>query len=76
LLVNWVNELIFLLDTEGFVTTAITFERVTGRFLSAHLRGYTGSADDRETEVKAATYHDIEITRMEDGLVARFVLDL
>jgi SHS2 domain-containing protein len=76
LLVNWLNELIFLLDTEGFVATAITFERATGRFVSAHLRGYTGSADDREMEVKAATYHDIEITRTKEGLVARFVLDL
>ncbi len=76
LLVNWLNELVFLLDTEGFVASTMAFDRVTSRSVNAHLRGYTGGPEDRETEVKAATYHDIEITKFEEGLVARFVLDL
>jgi SHS2 domain-containing protein len=73
-LVRWLNEVIFLALTEGFLVVDADLEP-TPAGLRGHVRG---SIDARTivTEVKSATYHDLALTRTEQGLRARVVLDV
>jgi SHS2 domain-containing protein len=75
-LVRWLQELIFHLDTDRFVATSFAFETKDNRMLWARLRGYVCAPEDRAVEVKSATYHELDVRRTDDGFVARVILDL
>lgn len=72
LLVELVGELVYLADTEGFVTdsAAVTFE---GRRLHVSLAGRLTAVDPL---VKAATYHDLSFEQRGDTWDARIILDV
>jgi SHS2 domain-containing protein len=78
MLVRLLNELIYLFDTQGFVCTRLAVRAATGRRLEAEAQG--GHFDPARHEVrgvvKAATYHDLAVTRGAGRLHARIVLDL
>jgi SHS2 domain-containing protein len=76
ILVRWLQELIFLLDTKGFVATAFALEENGSRAVAGVLEGYRCGPDERAEEVKSATYHEIEVRRQEDGFIARVIFDL
>jgi len=72
LLVAWIEELIFLADTESFVPEHVDV-RLDGGSLTATLVGRRGPI---EPLVKASTYHGLSFAR-EDGVwQARVVLDV
>lgn len=75
-LIRWLQELIFLLDSERFVAVRCRFDQVTSSIVDAHVSGYCCRAEERQTEVKAATYHDMAITEEGGQWVARVVFDL
>ena len=76
MLVRWLQELIFLADVDGFVMTHADFEAASPNKVCAVLSGYIAPPADRETEVKAATYHGMAVRRDNDDLVAEIVFDL
>ncbi len=76
LLIRWLQELIYLMDAERFVGTAFDLNEPSPGRLEAVVRGYVYRPEDRAEEVKAATYHGLEVTEGPQGCVARVTLDL
>ncbi|MGZ4199271.1 MAG: homoserine kinase [Thermoleophilia bacterium] len=78
LLVAWLNELLYRIDTDGIVFSSFTVEGLTHRYVSARVRG---EPLDRERhrprlDVKAATYHGLSVRRLEHHWEATVVLDV
>ena len=81
LVVNFLNELVFLADTEGFIAAAAS---VSASFkpgaceLTAALLGETLAFErhQRGLLVKAATYHGLKIERAGGMWIAAIVLDI
>ena len=73
MLVEWLEELIFLADTEGFVADTVDEIDVTDTSLRATLSGRNTSV---EPLVKAATYHGLHFSRADESWHARVVLDV
>lgn len=74
LLVEWLNELIFLSETRGMIYSSFDIEHLTDEALDATVRG--ASPRSLKTAVKAATWHGITVERLGDAWVARIVLDV
>ncbi len=80
LLVRWLSELLFRLDTEGMLFTSFAVERVDRTLLRA--RGTArGETIDRtrhalRREIKAVTYHQIRLTRGRSAWRVRIVFDI
>jgi SHS2 domain-containing protein len=73
LLVAWIDELIFLADTESFVSSGSTDVRLNG----SSIRGtVVGTRAPLEPLVKAATFHGIHFAREDSTWQARVVLDV
>ena len=73
LLAAWLEELLFLAETSGFI--ALEAERIdleAGR-IAATVVGYRG---EPRPIVKAATYHRLEFERSERGYRGRVVFDV
>ncbi len=75
-LVRWLQRLILLLEVEHFVATRFDIHEGDEDTVEVRLEGYVCEAEDRATEVKGATYHDIEVAETAEGVTARFVLDI
>ena len=73
LLVAWLEELIFLADTESFVAERADDLQLGARSLAATL---VGRRAPFEPLVKAATYHGLHFARRGDMWQARVVLDV
>jgi SHS2 domain-containing protein len=81
LLIDYLNELIFLFDTRRFLAAEIAPERLTlgspsvleGRILG---EPFDPGRHEAKTEIKAATFHGLEIRRTDSGLEADVVFDL
>lgn len=74
LLVAWLNELVFLGETELWAPDSVEVLEVSSTLLRARCRGRRlGAAPAR---IKAATYHGLEIRRQDSQLVAEVILDV
>jgi len=81
LAVKFLNELVFLADTEGFLPAEarVSVKRAPGRLeLAASLKGETAAFDrhPRGLLVKAATYHDLKVEETGGVWRAEVVLDI
>lgn len=74
LLVDWLNELIYLAETRRQVPTRFDLIEVTDRRVLARLQ--TVPVAEAPSFVKAATYHGLRIRRIDGGLQADVVLDI
>ncbi len=80
LLVRWLSELLFRLETQGILFTAFAVERVDRSMLRA--RGVArGEKIDRarhalRREIKAVTYHQIKLIRGRSAWRVRIVFDV
>lgn len=74
LLVAWLNELIFLSETNHEIYGEFQVERCHDQELVADVRGTPAAA--LRTPVKAATFHELRILETAQGLRARLVLDV
>ena len=74
LLVRWLDELVFLSETEHRVWTDIHVARAEDRSVEAVVRGPTVEA--LRTAIKAATFHDLHVDDLADGIRACVVLDV
>lgn len=74
LLVDWLNELIFLAETERWVATE--FEPKQGGEGELRIGARGVRVDPAPSLVKAATHHGLEVRARDDGLEAEVVLDV
>jgi SHS2 domain-containing protein len=78
LLVNWLNELIYLLDAEG--TLFKNFEIIIITETKLKVRGYGEKINTKKhhlkREVKAATYHQLRIEQTAGGWWAQVIFDI
>jgi len=73
LLVDWLNELVYLADSDGFEPAALEELRLGDGRLSATVAGRRGRP---RPLVKAVSLHGLRYTREDDGWQARVVLDV
>ena len=73
LLAAWVDELVFLAETDRFVPERLVAFELAGKRLTAVAEGHRGAPSPL---VKAVTYHGLEYVRDAHGVRARLVLDV
>jgi homoserine kinase len=78
LLVAWLNELLYRVETDGIVFSRFTVEGLTRRYVSARAQGEPlDQARHRPRfAVKAATYHDLSVRQHEGRWEATILLDV
>jgi SHS2 domain-containing protein len=73
LLVNFLSELLHLMDNENLVFNTFSLT-VVGNALSASMTG--SPILERKKEIKAVTYHNLKIEKKPRGLEAEIVFDV
>jgi SHS2 domain-containing protein len=73
LLAGWLEDLLFLAETEDFVPVRVTRLELTAERLSATIEGRRGRPRHL---VKAVTYHGLRFERQDHGWRAGVVLDV
>lgn len=78
LLVNWLNEVLYLFETGGLFPVDFEVEEVAGNRLKARVVGepFNPQRHTVEREVKAVTHHQLAVERTADGWRARVYVDL
>jgi SHS2 domain-containing protein len=78
LLVEWLTELIYRFDAQGWLFRRYRVRSLDDHRLSGAAEGepYDPDRHTIKTTVKGATYHQMEVTRTGDGWKARVILDL
>jgi SHS2 domain-containing protein len=78
LLVNWLNELVYLFDTEGLLFKAYDVLSVHDHHVEALAQGeiYAEGRHPIKTAVKAATYHQLKIEHHQGVWTAQVIFDL
>ncbi len=78
LLVCWLNELLFFLDSRGLLLVKYDFEVIKETGLKVRAYGEVVDLSRREVgyEIKAATYHDVYVEEGGDGWRARVLFDI
>jgi SHS2 domain-containing protein len=74
LLVDWLNELIYLHEVERETYSQFAIETLSPTKLKAHVTG--GPTKSKTKAIKAATFHDLAIGETANGLVATIVFDV
>ena len=79
LLFSWLEEIPFLLITEGFAIKRLEFDIEENEEYKINATAYGEPLDVKKhnfkVEIKAPTFYDMEI-RQDDGVYLRFLLDL
>ncbi|MDD5653550.1 MAG: archease [Candidatus Omnitrophica bacterium] len=76
LLVNWLNELLSLSAAKGLIFEKISIRKINEQQIEAEVLGTDISNYKVNTEIKAATYHQLKITRNKTGWQAQIILDV
>lgn len=81
LLVSYLNELIFQFDTYGFIgkrIEIITFSNQQSAFIKVKVYGeeFDPDRNERRLLVKAATYHNIKVEKINDKWEIEVVFDI
>ena len=78
LLVNWLSELLYLNDAEGWFFSEFEVERLDDRSLAARVRGeeFDRARHRAQLQVKAITYHQLTLERTAEGWQARVYVDI
>jgi len=77
LLVSWLQELLYLLDTEDLVFGR--FQVTLQEFLleaTAWGSVFDPKIHTMKTEIKAVTYHQLEVTKSDQGWEAQVIFDI
>ena len=78
LLIAWLNELIFLFDTEYLLFRDFEIATLTDTALTGVAQGepFDGLRHELSSAIKAATWHEAAITQDDTGYQARIIFDL
>jgi SHS2 domain-containing protein len=74
LLVNWLNEILYLEQTHREVYDRFRISQINDNHLRARLYGRPSA--NRVSHIKAATFHDLGIKQTPEGFEATVVLDV
>jgi SHS2 domain-containing protein len=74
LLVDWLNELIYLHEVERETYSQFDIEALSPTKLKANVAG--GPTKSKTKAIKAATFHDLAIQETANGFVATIVFDV
>lgn len=77
-LVNWLNELLYLLEVRDFLPAAFIIDSAGRQGLTARVRGevYDPAVHPLEREVKAVTYHQLQVEQEDGRWRVRLFVDL
>jgi SHS2 domain-containing protein len=77
LFVQWLNELVFLFDTYGFIGKKVLID-IHDNALAATVSGGTFNADVHESRllIKAATYHGLSMKKVDSRWEAEVIFDI
>jgi SHS2 domain-containing protein len=77
LLVKWLTEILYMYDGQRFVCKEFQITHLTDRELTATVKGEPLSSTHRtKLDVKAVTYHQLEVLENESGCMVRVFLDI
>ena len=78
LLINWLNELIFLFDTEYLLFQDFELSFISENRLIARAFGevYNAQRHELSSAIKAVTWHEAAVTHTENGYQARIIFDI
>jgi SHS2 domain-containing protein len=78
LLVNFLNEIIFLEETQDFLPMEVTSLKITDGNLEAEISGceYDPARHEIRLSIKAATYHGLMISENEDNVRIQVIFDI
>jgi SHS2 domain-containing protein len=78
LLVNWLSEVLYLFDAEGWVFCDFEFEHLTDNSLAAVAQGEKFDRRRHQVKllVKAITYHQLELKETAEGWRAQVYVDI
>jgi len=74
LLVDWLNELIYLHEVEGETYSQFAIETLSPTELKAQVTG--GPTKIKTRAIKAATFHELEVVKTDKGYQATIVFDV
>lgn len=75
LLVRWLQEVLYLVEVKGFRVAGIGLQDLTDTSVTGALEG-SFSEIPLQAEVKAVTYHNLEIAYVDKAFVATIILDM
>lgn len=78
LIVRWLTEILYLFEGEHLVTTDINIDSLSSTTINATLKTlpFDPMQYDILREIKAVTYHQIDVTQKDGVWKARVILDL
>ena len=78
ILVAWLSELLYLFSTEGLIMERADIEKLDSNSIQAEVMGIMFSPDYYriKTEVKAVTYHELEVKETDRGYEAQVIFDV
>jgi SHS2 domain-containing protein len=78
LLIAWLNELVFLFDTEYLLFREFVIESMNETQVIGRVSGepYDRQRHHLSSAIKAVTWHEAAIIRLDDGYRARIIFDL
>jgi len=78
LLVNWLNEILYLFDAEGWLFCDVEFDALTERSLTSVARGEKFDRRKHQVKllVKAVTYHQLDLRETGEGWRAQVYVDI
>jgi SHS2 domain-containing protein len=78
LLIAWLNELIFLFDTEYLLFRDFEISTLTETHLAARAFGepYDAQRHELSSAIKAVTWHEASVERTNGGYKARIIFDI
>ena len=74
-LVRWLGEVLYLASVEGFLGTDAQLE-LSDNSLRGTVHGHADAAEHLRTEIKAVTYHDLQLQRAPGQVRARVIFDV
>ncbi|HOX55159.1 MAG: archease [Candidatus Omnitrophica bacterium] len=76
LLVNWLNELLSLFDAKEVLFKEFKIDTLSETGLVAIIFGCPRENCKIKAEIKAATYHELKIEKIDNGFVAQVIFDV
>lgn len=76
LYINWLNELLSLSQVKGVVFKDFDIDKIDNKNVQAVAKAEPASNYRFNTEVKAATYHDLKVEKTDIGWQAQVIFDV